>query len=109
MDIFSGSEYLESWKNRRLSEPANIQFGGSGGIYPFYWSSLIRAAGIRQWNKEWHELLRSLQSQSSCLIIEELREKVKFIQITNSGFAESNVHGISKLNWSILWIDLGRW
>jgi len=28
--------------------------------------------------------------------MKELREKVKFVQITNSGFKESNVHGITK-------------
>jgi len=28
--------------------------------------------------------------------LKELNKKVKFIQITNSGFKESNVHGISK-------------
>jgi IMP dehydrogenase len=40
--------------------------------------------------------IKSGMSYSGAYNLKELREKAKFIQITNSGFKESNVHGISK-------------
>lgn len=40
--------------------------------------------------------IKSGMSYSGAHNLKELQEKVKFIQITNSGFKESNVHGISK-------------
>jgi len=40
--------------------------------------------------------IKSGMSYSGANNLKALREKVKFIQITNSGFKESNVHGISK-------------
>lgn len=44
--------------------------------------------------------IKSGMSYSGAYNLKELREKAKFIQITNSGFKESNVHGISKFEWS---------
>jgi len=41
--------------------------------------------------------IKSGMSYSGAFDLKELRQKVKFVQITNSGFKESNVHGISKL------------
>ena len=43
--------------------------------------------------------IKSGMSYSGAYNLKELREKAKFIQITNSGFKESNVHGISKFEW----------
>jgi IMP dehydrogenase len=42
--------------------------------------------------------IRSGMSYTGAHDLKELREKAKFIQITNSGFKESNVHGISKFD-----------
>ena len=42
--------------------------------------------------------VRSGMSYTGAHNLKELREKAKFIRITNSGFKESNVHGISKFD-----------
>jgi len=39
--------------------------------------------------------VRSGMSYTGALNLTELREKAKFVQITASGFKESNVHGIT--------------
>jgi IMP dehydrogenase len=41
--------------------------------------------------------IRSGMSYSGAFNLKQLREKVQFVQITNSGFKESNVHGITKM------------
>lgn len=41
--------------------------------------------------------IRSGMSYSGAFNLKELRQQVKFVQITNSGLKESNVHGITKL------------
>lgn len=41
--------------------------------------------------------IKSGMSYSGAFNLEQLRKKVQFVQITNSGYKESNVHGISKL------------
>ena len=47
--------------------------------------------------------IRSGMSYSGAFNLKQLREKVQFVQITNSGFKESNVHGITKMEWK-LWL-----
>ena len=42
--------------------------------------------------------IKSGMSYSGAHNLEQLRKNAKFIQITNSGFKESNVHGISKFD-----------
>jgi hypothetical protein len=42
--------------------------------------------------------IRSGMSYTGACSLKELRLKAKFVQITNSGFKESNVHGISKFD-----------
>ena len=43
--------------------------------------------------------IKSGMSYTGAYNLKELREKAKFIQMTSSGFKESNVHGITKFDW----------
>ena len=42
--------------------------------------------------------IKSGMSYTGAHDLKELREKAKFIQMTSSGFKESNVHGITKFD-----------